>query len=127
VHVVILCRTVIGLVFIVPGVGKARDMSQFKQTVRDFHLLLSAISGMAAILLLCGECAVVLLALPGGALLRGSFILAKRRLHALRPGWLYRVFAWSKMPGRGSEHLNGSGRRWEQAYLCCSLHGSERL
>ncbi len=69
-------RVAVGLVFAVSGISKARDIAQFRQTISSFNLLPRWLSGIGAVLFLCGEFAVVVLLLIGGPLLIIGFTLA---------------------------------------------------
>jgi uncharacterized membrane protein YphA (DoxX/SURF4 family) len=75
-YLLAFCRIVIGLVFVVSSVSKARDLAQFKQTVSSFQLLPKRLSGGAALLFLGGEFVVALLVLIGGPLLLPGFFFA---------------------------------------------------
>ena len=75
-YMLTFCRVVVGLVFAISSISKARDIAQFKQAVSKFDLLPKRLSGLAALLFLCGEFAVVLLMLIGGPLLLPGFFLA---------------------------------------------------
>ena len=75
-YILAFCRSVIGLVFTLSGLGKARDMAQFRQTILGFRLLPPYLSGLAALLFLCGEFAVVLFLAIGEPLLFPGFALA---------------------------------------------------
>lgn len=75
-YLLAFCRVVIGLVFLMSSVGKARDLPGFQQTIRNFALLPGQFSGAAAWLFLFGEIAVMLLVVLGGPLLLPGFVLA---------------------------------------------------
>lgn len=66
----------VSVVFTISSITKVLDIAQFKQTIRTFHLLPEWLSGIAAILFLCGEFAVVVLVVLGGSLLAFGFALA---------------------------------------------------
>lgn len=70
------CRIAIGLVFVVSSVSKVLDLVQFRQTIRNFHILPEWLSGIATLLFLCSEFAVVALVIIGGPLLTLGFSLA---------------------------------------------------
>lgn len=70
------CRVTTGLVFALSSLSKVRNIPQFKQAILRFQILPPRVSGLAAILFLCGECAVVLLVTVGGSLLFYGFALA---------------------------------------------------
>ena len=75
-YLLAFCRIALGLVFLVSSLSKARDMAQFRAAIRAFHLLPPALSEMAALLFIGGECVVVVLLGIGGPLLLPAFILA---------------------------------------------------
>ena len=70
------CRVAIGLVFVASSMSKVRNVAQFQQTIRQFRILPSSMSGGAAVLFLGGEFAVVLLMIIGGRWLLPGFVLA---------------------------------------------------
>lgn len=75
-YLLAFCRVVMGLVFLVSSIGKARDLDLFRQTIRTFHILPPALSGVGAIAFICGEFAVVAVIVIGGPLLMPGFLLA---------------------------------------------------
>jgi hypothetical protein len=75
-YLLIFCRLVIGLVFAISFVGKARDTGQFAKTIGRFELLPRRWHKTAALLFLGGETAVVILLIAGGPLLPLAFALA---------------------------------------------------
>jgi uncharacterized membrane protein YphA (DoxX/SURF4 family) len=75
-YMLAFCRVVIGLVFVVSSVSKALNIAQFRQTISNFHILPGRLSGVAAMLFLCGEFVVVVCVLIGGSLLAIGFSLA---------------------------------------------------
>ncbi len=75
-YVLAFCRVVIGLVFILSCISKARDMAQFIQTIHAFDVLPRSLNRVAAMLFLGGEFAVAALVLIGGPLLIFGFSLA---------------------------------------------------
>ncbi len=75
-YMLAFCRIMIGLVFILSSISKVRDIAQFRQTIRSFHILPQWLSKVATVLFICGEVAVVLLILIGGPLLMLGFSLA---------------------------------------------------
>ena len=74
-YLLAFCRVALGLVFLVSSLSKVRDLAQFQHTIRAFHLLPPALSGIAAILFLGGEAMVVVLLIIGGPLLLPGFVL----------------------------------------------------
>jgi uncharacterized membrane protein YphA (DoxX/SURF4 family) len=70
------CRVAMGFVFVASSLSKVRDVAQFQQTIRQFHILPSSISREAAVFFLGGEFAVVILMIIGGRLLLPGFALA---------------------------------------------------
>jgi uncharacterized membrane protein YphA (DoxX/SURF4 family) len=74
-YLLAFCRVALGLVFLVSSLSKVRDLAQFRQTIRAFHLLPSALSGMAALLFIGGEGTVVVMVVIGGPLLLPGFVL----------------------------------------------------
>lgn len=75
-YVLTFCRVVIGLVFVLSGIGKARDIAQFRQIIQTFNLLPRSLYSVAAALFLGGEFAVVALVFIGGPVLIFGFSLA---------------------------------------------------
>lgn len=75
-YLLAFCRIVVGLVFAVSSISKARDIAQFRQTVRSFQLLPQRLNGGAALLFLGGEFTVAIFVLIGGPLLLPGFSLA---------------------------------------------------
>lgn len=75
-YMLAFCRVVIGLVFVVSSGSKVLHISRFRQAIRNFHILPGRLSGVAAMLFLCGEFAVVVFVLIGGAFLLLGFSLA---------------------------------------------------
>lgn len=76
IYLLAFCRVTIGLIFAISSITKARDIAQFQQAIVGFRLLSRRLSNSAAILFLCGECAVVLLIVIGGPFLLPGFVLA---------------------------------------------------
>lgn len=74
--VLTFCRVVIGLVFVLSSISKARDMAQFRQTLQTFDVLPPRLSQVAAVLFLGSEFVVVAFVLIGGPLLIFGFSLA---------------------------------------------------
>lgn len=74
-YLLAFCRVALGLVFLASSLSKVRDAAQFRQTIRAFRLLPSALSGMAALLFIGGEGTVVVLLVIGGPLLLPGFVL----------------------------------------------------
>lgn len=75
-YILAFCRIAIGLVFLLSGIGKARNLARFRQTINSFRLLPERFSSGAALLFLLSEFAVVVLMLIGGPCLLPSFLLA---------------------------------------------------
>lgn len=75
-YVLTFCRVVTGLVFLISGASKARQLPQFKQTIMTFQLLPNQLSGIAAMLFLVGEFGVVILMIAGSTFLFPGFVLA---------------------------------------------------
>ncbi len=75
-YVLIFCRVVIGLVFLISGVSKIMHLPQFKQAITNFRILPGQLSGIAAQLCLVGEFSVVALIVAGGSFLLPGFLLA---------------------------------------------------
>ncbi len=75
-YMLAFCRVVIGLVFVVSSVSKVLNLAQFRQAISNFHILPRRLSGVAAMLFLCGEFAVVAFVIIGGPLLSLGFSLA---------------------------------------------------
>jgi peroxiredoxin len=75
-YLLTFCRLVIGLVFAISFVGKARDIGQFAKTIGRFELLPRRWNKTAAWIFLGGEAAVVVLLIVGGPLLPLAFALA---------------------------------------------------
>lgn len=75
-YMLAFCRVVIGLTFVVSSVSKVLHMAQFRQAISNFHILPGRLSGIAAMLFLCSEFAVVVFVLIGGPLLLFGFALA---------------------------------------------------
>lgn len=75
-YLLAFCRVVVGLAFALSGISKALNLAQFRQAIRNFNLLPSWLSGIAAVLFLCSEFAVVILVILGGPLLAIGFSLA---------------------------------------------------
>jgi hypothetical protein len=75
-YLLAFCRVVIGLVFVVSSISKARNLAQFRQTISAFHLLPERFSGVTALLFIGGEFAVSFLMFIGGPLLLPGFSLA---------------------------------------------------
>lgn len=76
IYVLAFCRVATGLIFALSSFGKVRDVSKFQQAMYGFRLLSRRMSNFAALLVLCGEIAVVLLLLIGGPFLLYGFALA---------------------------------------------------
>jgi hypothetical protein len=76
IYVLAFCRVVIGLVFALSSLSKARDLAQFQQAILGFRLLPARVGHLAAVAFLGGEFAVVLLMVIGGPLLLPGFALA---------------------------------------------------
>ncbi len=70
------CRVVIGLVFSLSSISKGRNIAQFQQTIRQFHILPSSLSQGAAVLFLGCEFCVAILMIIGDQLLLPGFALA---------------------------------------------------
>ena len=75
-YLLAFCRVVIGLTFMVSSVGKVLNIAQFRQTICNFRILPGWLSGVAAMLFMCGEVAVVVFVVIGGSLLVVGFSLA---------------------------------------------------
>jgi uncharacterized membrane protein YphA (DoxX/SURF4 family) len=75
-YMLAFCRVVIGLVFVMSSVSKVLNHTQFRQAVSNFHILPGRLSGVAAVLFLCGEFAVVVSVVIGGTFLLPGFYLA---------------------------------------------------
>jgi len=75
-YMLAFCRVVIGLVFVVSSISKVLNIAQFRQAISNFHILPRRLSGVAAMLFLCGEFAVVVFVFIGGSLLAIGFSLA---------------------------------------------------
>lgn len=75
-YMLTFCRVVIGLTFGVSSVSKVLNIAQFKQAISNFHILPRWLSGVAAMLFLCSEFAIVALVFIGGPLLILGFSLA---------------------------------------------------
>lgn len=75
-YMLAFCRVVIGLAFVVSSISKVLNIAQFRQAISNFHILPRRFSGVAAMLFLCGEFAVVVFVLIGGSLLAIGFSLA---------------------------------------------------
>src|ERR1051326_2118641 len=75
-YILAFCRIVTGLVFAFSSISKARHPAQFREAILGFELLPPRFSGLAALLFLCGEFAVVLLVAIGGPLLSSGFVMA---------------------------------------------------
>src|SRR5690348_3348391 len=76
IYLLAFCRVVIGLVFAISSLGKARDLAQFQEAIAGFRLLSRRMSNLAAFLFLGGECTVVALMVIGGPFLFPGFALA---------------------------------------------------
>lgn len=68
-YLLLFCRTVIGLVFVVSFGGKVLNPPKFRDTILDFHLLPRQLGGFAAVFFLISEFAIV-----AGMALGGSFL-----------------------------------------------------
>lgn len=75
-YILVFCRVVIGLVFLVSSFSKVLNLAQFRQAISSFNLLPKSISGITALLVLCGEFTVTGLMAIGGFLLLPGFLLA---------------------------------------------------
>lgn len=75
-YMLAFCRVAIGLTFVISGVSKVLNLAQFRQTISTIHILPRRLSGIAALLFLCGEFAVVAFVFIGGSLLAIGFSLA---------------------------------------------------
>lgn len=76
IYILAFCRVVIGLVFAFSSLSKVRDFARFKQAILGFRLVPTRSSGPLAVLVLGGECVVVLLVAIGGPLLFYGLALA---------------------------------------------------
>lgn len=70
------CRVVIGLVFAISSISKARNIAQFKQTIAGFNVLPRSWHSPLAFSFVCGEFVVVALIVAGSSFLVPGFVLA---------------------------------------------------
>lgn len=75
-YLLAFCRLSTGILFAYSFLMKVRDGEQFARTIANFRLLPRQLSQPAAILLLIGELAIVLLVVAGGQWLPPGFGLA---------------------------------------------------
>ena len=71
-----LCRSVIGMVFLLSSVGKLRNMTEFKHTIQRFQILPNRLVRLFSWLFLGSEFIVIILIVIGGVSLGHGFALA---------------------------------------------------
>ena len=77
IYLLAFCRVATGLIFTISSVGKAWNISKFRQSIIGFGFFDKRLSSVVAIFVLCGEIAVILLVVIGGPLLLLGFLLSK--------------------------------------------------
>ena len=75
-QLLLFCRIVIGLVFLLSFSGKMRAVPTFEQSIASFNLLPTPLIRVAALALLVSEFLAMVLVLVGGEFLQTGFILA---------------------------------------------------
>lgn len=75
-YLLVFCRIVVGLVFLLAFAGKVLNLVRFQQTVASFGILPPRLSALAAVLFVAGELVVVVLIALGDAFLGLGFALA---------------------------------------------------
>lgn len=75
IYLLAFCRVATGLIFTISSVGKAWNISKFRQSIIGFGFFDKRLSSVVAIFVLCGEIAVILLVVIGGPLLLLGFLL----------------------------------------------------
>jgi hypothetical protein len=75
-YLVVFWRIVIGLVFAVSSIGKARNIPHFTEAITSFRIIPKSLSRSAAPVFLSCEFAVIILMVVGGPLLKTGFLLA---------------------------------------------------
>lgn len=75
-YLLMTTRMVLGLAFGVSAFGKMRNVAQFREAVRRFHMLPTSLVPLATYSFLVAECAVVALLAIGGAMSWSGLVLA---------------------------------------------------